>query len=719
MSSISIFFERIDSKLERILGKRILLPYEKMAKKYMIMQSFFAINGLIIMLTLSWIISAKMLVEFCLVYIPFMLFASILFIRTKNTGRIIFYFKIAMIVISSIYIVRMGGLMTSGGLFLLSVQAVTSTVILREIRSIFWVASVFVIFMVLLIVLEPMFPVRFALNPLQNNIAFASNLVSITGYIFFFSLYASNLYSKIEQRETQRQKEMNDARTRLYTNITHEFRTPLTVILGMADSAKSNGKENLPVKMDAITKNGKTLLRLVEQLLDMSKIESGKITINKVHANIIPFLKYVYELQEFYAEEKHISMKFTSESLAYQTFFDPEKTATIVTNLLSNAIKFTPEDGQISMKVFTENKMLCFEIKDNGIGIPTEKLDNIFDRFYQVDDINTRKKGGAGIGLSLTSEFVRLLGGSIKVKSNPGLGTVFTVWLPFAQGEVKSAKSFQFDKETLKVETEQTIDWPEFQSNGHQQLLIVEDNPDLVAYLKACYHKDFKINVATNGKEGYDKALTEIPDIIISDVMMPEMDGFELCNKLKFDYRTSHIPVILLTAKADLPSRIEGLEQGADAYVIKPFNQKELMVRMRKLLELRRTLFKKYSNGNREEHQNHPLIQKEDAFFSKLDDLIKKNISNENYNIPELCKEMAMSKSQLYRKFKALTSNSVAKYIRSVRMKKARELLQSTSLNITEVGYEVGMKSLSTFSQLFKEEFGESPREFIHHLLVK
>jgi AraC-like DNA-binding protein len=194
------------------------------------------------------------------------------------------------------------------------------------------------------------------------------------------------------------------------------------------------------------------------------------------------------------------------------------------------------------------------------------------------------------------------------------------------------------------------------------------------------------------------------------------MDGFELCKKLKDDFRTSHIPIILLTAKADIPSRIEGLETGADAYVVKPFNQQELMVRMNKLLELRYTLFLKYSNGNGKEHPAHPITQKEDIFFKKFKKLVEQNLGNEEYNIQALCNDMAMSKSQLYRKFKALTNDSAAKYIRTLRMKKARELLETTTMNITEVGYEVGMKSPSTFSQLFKEEFGESPREFVSHL---
>ncbi len=719
MESVPRFFDQVDTKLERIIDASKLSPGEELTKKYMLTQGIAANTGFLLFLLLAWIINAKMLAEFCLVYIPFMIIEIYLCLKSVKTSRVIFYFKIAMIVISSIYVVRMGGLLTSGGLFLLSVQAVTSTAILRDLRKILTVSIVFVVVMMFLFVFEPLFPTRYALNPQQNSIAFTMSIVFITGYIFFFSLYSSNLYSKLEQRETQRQKELNDAKTRLYTNITHEFRTPLTVILGMADSLKKNGQNNIPEKMDTITKNGKNLLQLVDQMLDLSKLESGRMSVNKISANIIPFLKYAFQLQEFYAEEKNISMHFFSESQSYEIEFDPEKTAAIVSNLLRNAIKFTSNGGQISMKVFQSNEKICIEIKDNGIGVPQEKLETIFDRFYQVDGANTRKEGGAGIGLAVTRELVNLLKGSIEVKSNPGLGTIFTVKLPYIPAVEKSlAIADAYEETELWEDQSDPADVLQLKSNGHQRLLIIEDNPDVIGYLKACYQNQFSIHTAKDGKEGFQLAIEEIPDIIISDVMMPEMDGFELCEKLKEDYRTSHIPIILLTAKADIPSRIEGLETGADAYIVKPFNQRELLVRMQKLLELRRKLFRRYSSGNSLEFSSNPVIQKEDRFFKKLNEIILTNLGDEFFTIQVLCDEMAMSKSQLYRKFNALTNIPAAKYIRTLRMKKAKELLQTTSMNITEVGYEVGMKSVSGFSKLFKEEFGYSPTDFVKENLT-
>ncbi|WP_297100667.1 ATP-binding protein [uncultured Draconibacterium sp.] len=714
MQRLNQLSKRFELFLQRLTENETLSDWDKLGKKYMMVQGLFAITGLTIMLIVSWIISAKLIFEFCLIYIPIVCVSTTIFYYSRKIDLAIKLFKILMIVISSVYVARMGGLLTCGGLFLLSIQAVTSSVILRKPKLILPVSVVFVIAMLALFIFDPYFPKEQALSPQQNLLFFFASLIIITGYIFFFSLYAVNLFAKMEEREAQRQKEMNEAKTRLYTNITHEFRTPLTVILGLADSLRSEKVKNGRAKADTIIKNGKSLLQLVDQLLELSKMESGNLSVKKIHANIVPFLRYVFQLQEYYAEEKKLKMTFDADKQSYVLDFDPEKTTVIVSNLLGNAIKFTPAGGSVKMHVLVENGMLKMVISDTGIGIPAEKQHKIFERFYQADDKNTRKVGGAGIGLALTRELVTLLNGTIQVQSIPNKETVFTVKLP-----VTSTLRAKENQEQLLTETQEEVleatNPAKVQQKGKQRLLIVEDNPDVLGYLQACYSDYFKIELAKNGKEGYETAVNEIPDAIISDVMMPEMDGFELCKKLKEDIRTSHIPIVLLTAKADIPSRIEGLEQGADAYVVKPFNQQELLVRLQKLLELRKKLYQRFSKGNGFDYSTDPLMQREDRFMKKLNSAISENLNNEDFNIPELCEEMAMSKSQLYRKFKALTNQSVARYIRSLRMQKAKQLLSSSSMNITEVGYEVGMKSLSTFSQVFKEEFGESPREFLLH----
>jgi len=387
---------------------------------------------------------------------------------------------------------------------------------------------------------------------------------------------------------------------------------------------------------------------------------------------------------------------------------------------LGNAIKFTPENGKICMKVSRNSDNLNINVIDNGIGISPGLQEKIFERFYQVDDRDTRQTGGAGIGLSLTKELVLLLNGSISVTSKPGAQTVFTVQLPMTSTENKSPEVLAFlqqEQQSLAEDAEiENLAKNTGSRKSKDLLLLIEDNPDVVSYIVSCYRDQFKIEVAHNGQAGLQQALESTPDIIVSDIMMPGMDGFELCHKLKNDYRTSHIPIILLTAKADLPSRIRGLEEGADAFVVKPFNQHELFVRITKLLELRRRLRERYAGGAlpSEKHAC-TSIQREDQFMRKLTECIRKNLPDENFDVPALCTEMAMSKSQLYRKFKALTNMSAAKYIRKLRMQRARHLLLTSSLNITEISWEVGIKTLSTFSEIFKDEFGQSPSEYQDH----
>lgn len=675
------------------------------------------LGGMLYILLLSVIGNIPFVGYFGLTGIVFAFILLVAFFYIKKIKYLILVKELGLEVIVFYFAYHTGGLLTCGGIILIGIIPVLISLFLKNYRWIIPIFSTYFISVIYLAIADKHLPGKDLIPTDWNLIFFAAGLLACTLVIFIVAVLAQRIYTNLERREAERQKEINDAKTRLYTNITHEFRTPLTVILGLADSLKNNTPKNCPGKMDTIIKNGKNLLQLVDQMLDLSKLESGRMSVNKINANIIPFLKYVFQLQEFYAEEKNISMRFSSESQSYEIEFDAEKLASIVSNLLSNAIKFTPDGGQINMKVYRNDENICMEVMDNGIGIPPEKQETIFDRFYQVDDESTRKEGGAGIGLAITRELVHLLNGTIDVKSSPGVGTIFTVSLPYIPVTEKPVViTGAYDEAVSPDDKSDPDEFLQISSNGHQRLLIVEDNPDVVGYLKACYQNHFSIHAAKDGKEGYKLAVAEIPDIIISDVMMPEMDGFELCKKLKDDYRTSHIPIILLTAKADIPSRIEGLETGADAYIVKPFNQRELLVRMQKLLELRRKLFRRYSNGDNLEYSIDPIIQKEDQFFQKLNGIVKKNLGDEFFNIQVLCDEMAMSKSQLYRKFSALTNLSAAKYIRTLRMRKAKELLQTTSLNITEIGYEVGMKSVSAFSQVFKEEFGQSPREFVSHL---
>ncbi|MCY1719515.1 ATP-binding protein [Prolixibacteraceae bacterium Z1-6] len=708
MESLPLY-KPIDALLEKLLKYRNLPETSSVVAKYFIIELGLAFLITTFFFIVAWALSAEIMMRYILTLsLVFLTWPCFFFV--KKLEHVILFSKLYALTVIAFYVLKMGGILSSGGIIFLGVQTVLHTLIFKKFRWMFYVFGTFMVFLSMLFYFNPILPTDNLLSPKENLLFTFLNLAGITTYLLVCAMYAFKLFTGLEKKEAERQKELNDAKTRLYSNITHEFRTPLTVILGLADSMQANGYSK-DSKIDTIIRNGKNLLQLVDQMLDLSRLESGNLTVNKIHGNIIPFLRYIFQLQEYYAQEKNLKMTFHAESQSYELDFDPEKTTTIVSNLLGNAIKFTPSGGEISMSVKALNGYISIIIKDNGIGIPEHHQDKIFERFYQTDDNNTRKAGGAGIGLALTKELITLLNGSIQLKSYPGIETTFTVNLPIT-AHLKNRTIPTIIK--APAEQQQLPDFHEKQKEK-KHLLLVEDNQDVVEYLISCYQSMFKIDVANNGKKGLELAHKKIPDIIISDIMMPEMDGFELCKRLKEDYRTSHIPVILLTAKADIPSRIEGLEKGAEAYVVKPFNQQELLVRMQKLLELRTKLYQRYSTGSINGAEADLWFQKEDQFFDKLTDLIKENMQDEFFGVSTLCREMAMSKSQLYRKFKALTNKSVARYIKTLRMQKARQLLQTTNMNITEIAYEVGMKSLSTFSQLFKDEFGESPTGFIGH----
>ena len=532
---------------------------------------------------------------------------------------------------------------------------------------------------------------------------------------------------KVSFEMAQKLKELNVQKNKLYTNITHEFRTPLTVILGMANRLRSYIKQRDTAQqdeaIDMIERNGKMLLNLINEMLDLSKLESGVMKLNLVQRDIIAFLRYVNESFQSYAVSKDIHLSFLTSLESFNMDFDVDKLQQILSNLLSNAIKFTPKDGKISALVKVAKvdgaETLIIKVKDSGIGITPENLPHVFDRFYQVDDATTRKQGGSGIGLALTKELVKLKGGVIEVKSEMGQGTEFTVQLPVTKkAEKVAAEEILNPAESLNVPFESQAK----ESNGSKSfipqenlplLLIIEDNPDVVHYLKSCLKDIYKLEIAYDGEQGIEKAIETIPDIIISDVMMPKKDGFEVCETLKTDERTNHIPIILLTAKITATDRLTGLERGADAYLAKPFHREELLIRLKKLIELRQQLQQKYTKGglfwSSKDSKANDSAPHEDTFLNKINRLIEENISDEDFGIVQLCRAMAMSRSQIHRKIKGLTSLSTSIYIRTIRLYKAKYLLQTTDSNISEIAYEVGFKDPNYFTHVFVEEFDIPP----------
>ncbi len=527
---------------------------------------------------------------------------------------------------------------------------------------------------------------------------------------------------KADKAAAQRTKELNEAKAHLYTNITHEFRTPLTVILGMNHKMNRYFKDRNSFRhqeaANLVNRNGNQLLRLINQMLDLSKLESKSMPVEMEQGDIIFFIKYLFEAFESYAESKNIRMHFSREMESFIMDFDREKIQQILSNLLSNAIKFTPAGGLVNLHLGQqEDTQLLIKVQDSGIGISKKNIPFIFDRFYQADVPNDQQGMGTGIGLALTKELVHLLNGNIKVNSILQEGTTFTVFLPVTS-QAAPIKNLELIKETsLTLEAFSTAQLPTAlsletndQPNQTQaQLLIVEDNTDVILYLKACLEEQYQLSFAQDGQAGIDKAIEFIPDIIISDVMMPKKDGFELCATLKKDTRTSHIPIILLTAKATVADKIAGLEHGADAYLAKPFEPQELEVRLRKLLELRTQLQSRYINGNTPQADNNPAFQLEDEFLLKVKALILDNLDNVDFSVEILCKSIFLSRQQVHRKLIALTGHSTSHLIRSIRLQAAKKLLETTNKSITEIAFDVGFREVSYFSRVFSETFGHAP----------
>ncbi len=556
----------------------------------------------------------------------------------------------------------------------------------------------------------------------------------LLGSAYYF--YRFQLRRRLAEKEAHRLQELDTFKSRLFTNITHEFRTPLTVILGTAEQLKmdveAEKQDRKNGKLNLIARSGERLLRLVNQILDLAKIENNSLQFNYVQGDVLPYLRYLTESLQSMANFQEVQLRAESLDPEIVMDYDPERLLQIVHNLLSNAIKFTPSGGTVTLRAalvaqmdspFKSSTSLKITVEDTGIGMAPEDLPLIFDRFYQVKHLDQAPINGTGIGLALTKELVQRMGGNITVQSELSKGTTFTAMWPITNqapmilGEADSSKSVQVAAGHSSSLSDGTA--PIATDTELPSLLIIEDNPDVVEYLATCLQEKYQIDFAFNGKQGIEKALETVPDLIISDVMMPEKDGFEVCESLKNDLRTSHIPILLLTAKIEVESRIVGLQSGADAYLAKPFNQQELLLTMRNMLFLRKTLQARYSKQQltqyREETehsaqtQNAQIFEMEDAFVQKLRQHIEDNLTQSELSVEELSRKMTMSYQTLHRKITALTNLSPVQFIRLIRLSKARTLLQTTQLPISEIAFEVGFNDAKYFSRVFTEEFDQTP----------
>ena len=557
-------------------------------------------------------------------------------------------------------------------------------------------------------------------------------ILLLAGIFFFYRnrqqaiTREEKLRAQVKEAEAESLREIDQMKSRFFANISHEFRTPLTLILGPAKQLlekHTQQKEDLQKPLTFIHRNANRLLELVNQLMDLSKLESGSMPLHLSHGDIIGFIKGIVFSFESLAEIKQINYQAHFPNQAINTNFDKDKLEKVLTNLIGNAFKFTPEEGEISINVHLSNNHptqskhstiqqtnnstiqqfhhLTISIQDTGVGIAQDQLKHIFDRFYQVEGNEVQ---GTGIGLALTKELIELQGGEIRVSSIAGEGSTFTIYLPLSTSKVSDPQP------SSQAEITPLISASGY-DNTHPTLLLVEDNADVRLFIADQLRERYQLLEAENGKEGLEMACQHIPDLIISDVMMPEMDGNVLTQKLKTDERTSHIPVILLTAKASQKSKLEGLGTGADDYLTKPFDGEELLVRIKNLIEQRRKLRERFKQDITLKPKDIAITSADERFLNKVIAVVESRLDDEMLSIEEIADAVALSRSQLHRKIKALTDQSPSSFVRTFRLKRAYDLLKYQAGGVAEIAYLTGFSSPTYFSRCFKEQFGVTPGE--------
>jgi signal transduction histidine kinase/ligand-binding sensor domain-containing protein/DNA-binding response OmpR family regulator len=542
---------------------------------------------------------------------------------------------------------------------------------------------------------------------------------------------------KVRELEAEKLKEIEKIKSRFFANLSHEFRTPLMLIKGPAEQLASGRDVDKVEQIKLIQRNSEKLQTLIDQLLELTQLEAGSLLLKAKKENIVSLAKGIFYSFCSLAEQKNIKLDFVSFSEKISAWIDADKFEKILNNLLSNAFKFTADGGKISLNILEHNSVngenILLTINDTGIGIPENKLHRVFDRFYQVDDSTKRPYGGSGIGLALVKELVDLHKWQISVESEVGRGTQFCVIIPTSDSYLDENQKVIADSEILKaddssgsteifqnVEINRIDKFNAEKSQTHEQknrgstILIVEDSEDVRIYLTDLLKADYNILLAENGEKGLSVALDKLPDLIISDVMMPEMDGMEFCKRIKSDWQTSHIPVILLTAKASFESKIEGLETGADDYLTKPFSFRELSVRIKNLLEQRLKLQQKFGKDSKLKIENITPNKADQEFLQKAIRVVEGNLSNTEFDSDKFAGEIFLSRSQLHRKLHSITGQSTGEFIRTIRLKKAAGLLLEKELAVTQIAFEVGFNSPSHFTKAFRQMFNCLPSEFVN-----
>ncbi|PSK80921.1 hybrid sensor histidine kinase/response regulator transcription factor [Prolixibacter denitrificans] len=529
-----------------------------------------------------------------------------------------------------------------------------------------------------------------------------------------------------EKIKARRLHDLDMLKLRFFTNISHEFRTPLTLIITPIEQLLQKAKDNDEKKhLQLIYRNSRRLLSLVNQLLDFRKLEFQEIKLRPSEGEIVSFIRETTESFSDLSEKKNIHLYFQTDVENVTAYFDHDKLEKILLNLLSNAFKYTSENGDVHVAVRLDEKeqpTIEISISDTGIGIPEEKQQRIFERFFQDETNGSDYNQGSGIGLALVNEYVKLQNGTITVESEPGKGSCFRVTLPLVFGKETSAEAEQASWKRQPAAQPSVVMEPETAEESETTgkpakstkpvLLLVEDNEDFRFYLKDNFKLTFEVLEAGDGHTGWEIASKSLPDLIISDVMMPVMDGIELCRKVKTTAETSHIPVILLTAKVADNQKMEGFDVGADDYITKPFNFKLLESRIKNLLAQRRKLQKAFRKKIDVSPSEIEITSLDEIFIQKAIDLVEKNIANSQFSVQEMSSELGMSRVNLYKKISSLTGQTPVEFIRTIRLKRAAQFLKQGQLTVSEVAYRVGYNDPKYFARQFKNEFSITPSQY-------
>ena len=542
------------------------------------------------------------------------------------------------------------------------------------------------------------------------------------GLIFSLRRYELNRQKlkydlELEHIEAEKFKEVDRMKSRFFANISHEFRTPLTLITGPVERLLSQ-VEGGKIKEDLsrIKDNAHRMNNLVDMYLDLSRLESGNLTLQKVELDILPSVKNVIASFRSLAESARLKLVFETSVGSAVCNVDREKFELILINLLSNAIKFTPPEGtvKICINAAPGDKLLDISFTDTGIGIPDNELDTIFDMYYQVENEINKRISGTGIGLAMVKELIKLHAGEISAESIVGKGSTFTLTIPMIRVRKVISKEMitsagRMDKTSALSERYN----PAIKRRDQRLILIVEDDHQMLEYINSHVAEYYLTRLASSGQDGFEAALVWDPALIISDVMMPEMDGYELCKKLKEDFRTSHIPLILLTARTGDPDMLRGLEQGADNYLKKPFKANELLIRINNLIENRRRLHRKFRTERKMDLGELQITSADESFLQKCYQIAEKQLSNPAYSVDQFSGDLAISRVQLHRKLKALTGLSAGHFIKIIRLKKAAALLETGTGNISEIAYDCGFSNPAYFAKSFRAAYNLSPTQYL------